>query len=319
MMRRPVGTGSSPKRAARVPIAGLIWVGFLVAAFLLLVDVDPVIWAIAVASSALVLALVLSSNGPPWHPSMDRRDLVAVGALYVTVVGLFLLAFAVFTPERPIGFWLTFGGGVLLGVVVPMAQQVWGRGRGLSSLGITRLHLSEALTLGLILAVAQFAGTVWGHDFGELVDWIPLLAICLVVGFFEAVFFWGFIQTRLEASLGTGPSVGGAALLYATYHLVYGTAADELWLLFGLGVLFAVAYRLVENIFVLWPLVIPLNLYFNVEALNLDLEWVSVAGIAAMGVVMTAAAVWVNRHARRRNTEISWLASPGSSAPHGHG
>ena len=318
MMRRPVDTGSSPKRASRVPIAGFLWVGFLVGAFLLLVEVDPVIWAIAVASSALVLALVLSSNGPPWHPSIDRPDLVAVGLLYVAVVGLFLLAFGVFTPDQPVGFWLTFGAAVMLGVVGPIAQQVWSRGRGLSSLGITRLHLPEALTLGLILAVAQFAGTVWGHAFGALVDWIPLLTISLVVGFFEAVFFFGFIETRLEASLGTGPSVGGAALLYAIYHLVYGVGADALWLLIGLGVLYAVAYRLVENIFVLWPLVIPLNLYFNVEALNMDLRWVYVAGIAAMGVVMTAVAVWANRHNRRRNAEMSWLA-PGTSAPHGSG
>jgi CAAX protease family protein len=36
----------------------------------------------------------------------------------------------------------------------------------------------------------------------------------LVVGFFEAVFFRGFVQNRLVASFGTVRGVGGAAVLY---------------------------------------------------------------------------------------------------------
>ncbi|HXV71354.1 MAG TPA: CPBP family glutamic-type intramembrane protease [Acidimicrobiia bacterium] len=312
MMRRPVGTGSRPKRASRIPISGFIWVGFLVAS-LLLMYIDPVIWAIGVTASAAILALVLSSSGPPWHPSIDRRDLIAVALFYGGVVGLFRVAFVVFTPDRPVGFWLTVGAGMLLGVVGPISQQVGGRRRGLSSLGITRHHLAEALTLGLILAIAQFGAMIWGHQFGELVDWMPLLAFSLVVGFFEVFFFRGFIQTRLEASLGTGPSVAGAAVLYAIYHLGYGVGPEELWLLFGLGLVYAVAYRLVENIFVLWPVVTPLNLFFNVEAIDIDLPWSSMVTIAAIGVTMIAATLWAHRHIKRRYASLVPAPSPGTS------
>jgi len=272
-------------------------------------DIDPVIWAIGVTASAAILALVLSSNGPPWHPSIDRRDVIAVALFYGGVVGLLRLAFVVFTPDRPVGFWLTFGAGILLGVVGPIVQQVWTRRRGLSSLGITRLHLPEALTLGLILAIAQFAGMIWGHELGEFTDWAPLLGISLVVGFFEVFFFRGFVQTRLEASLGTGPSVGGVAVLYAIYHLGYGVEPAGLWLLFGLGIVYAIAYRLVENIFVLWPLVTPLNLFFNVEAVDVDLQWSSVATIAAIGVAMIAVTLWANRHIKGRYATLAPVPS----------
>lgn len=54
------------------------------------------------------------------------------------------------------------------------------------------------------------------------VDWVPLLVMALTVGVFESVFFRGFIQGRLEAALGAGPAVFGAAAMYAVYHVGYG-------------------------------------------------------------------------------------------------
>lgn len=43
------------------------------------------------------------------------------------------------------------------------------------------------------------------------------------------------------------------------YHVGYGMGGDEMVFLFGLGVVYAVAYRLSENVLVLWPLLIPLG------------------------------------------------------------
>lgn len=298
MIRHPIQSGSSSKRPSGIAVPGFIWVAFLVISLLLL-DIDPVVWTIVVTSSAVVLAVVLSSGGPRWHPSVDVRDLFAVGVFYLVVVGLFRVAFAV-TPNRPLGFWLAFTLGLLIGVLGPFLQQIWGRKRGLSSLGISRHHLSEALTLGLILALVQFAGTLWGYRFAELVDWVPLVAISVVIGFFEVVFFRGFVQTRLEASIGTGPGVAGAAVLYSLYHWAYGVGLEDLWLLFGLGIVYGIAYRLVENIFVLWPLVTPLNVFFNLEAVDIDMPWAAVAGFAVMGILMGGFVWWAHRHTRRR-------------------
>ena len=75
--------------------------------------------------------------------------------------------------------------------------------------------------------------------------------------------FRGFIQKRLEASFGTAPGLAGAALLYGLYHVGYGMGVGEIWFLVGLGVVYAVAFRLAENVLVLWPLLTPVGSFFN--------------------------------------------------------
>ena len=154
-----------------------------------------------------------------------------------------------------------------------------------------------------MLAGVQFAMTLWGYELPEPVDWVPLLVMSLMVGFFEAVFFRGFIQGRLEASFGPGLAVLGAAVLYSLYHVGYGMPGDELVFLFGLGVVYAIAFRLVSNILVLWPLLTPLGAFYNnVEAGDIDLPWASIAGFADVAVVM-AVAVWFTARHRRRALE----------------
>ena len=51
----------------------------------------------------------------------------------------------------------------------------------------------------------------------------------------------------------------GAAALYALYHVGYGMMGREMIFLFGLGVTYAIAYRLVQNVLVLWPLLMGPN------------------------------------------------------------
>ena len=123
----------------------------------------------------------------------------------------------------------------------------------------------------------------------------------LTVGLFEAVFFRGFMQGRLQASLGSGPAVAGAASLYALYHVGYGMGAGELVFLFGLGVVYAVAYRLAENVLVLWPLLTPLGTWFNnMEAGDIQLPSASIAGFVNVLAVM-ALVIWLAyRHQHHR-------------------
>jgi hypothetical protein len=91
-----------------------------------------------------------------------------------------------------------------------------------------------------------------------------------------------------------------AAALYALYHVGYGMGAAEMVFLFGLGVVYAIAYRLVGNILVLWPLLTPLGALFNsLEAGDIVLPWASIAGFADVLAVM-AGVVWLaHRHQRR--------------------
>ena len=81
---------------------------------------------------------------------------------------------------------------------------------------------------------------------------------------------------------------------------------EEMWFLLGLGVVYAVVFRLVGNVLVLWPLLTPLGAFFNnLEAGEIELPWASIAGFADVGMIM-AAAVWVaHRRIRKRRTPIA--------------
>ena len=73
---------------------------------------------------------------------------------------------------------------------------------------------------------------------------------------------------------------------------------------FGLGVVYAIAFRLTGSVLVLWPLLTPLGaLYANLEAGDIELPWASIAGFVDVAVVM-AVLVWLaHRHQRRRGDE----------------
>ncbi|HEX6197620.1 MAG TPA: hypothetical protein VFZ37_17010, partial [Jiangellaceae bacterium] len=80
----------------------------------------------------------------------------------------------------------------------------------------------------------------------------------------------------------------------------YGMSATEIVFLFGLGVLYAIAYRLVNNILVLWPLLTPIGAFFNnLEAGDIELPWASIAGFVDVLAVM-AVIIWLAaRHERK--------------------
>jgi membrane protease YdiL (CAAX protease family) len=128
----------------------------------------------------------------------------------------------------------------------------------------------------------------------------------VTVGLFEAVFFRGFVQTRLEHSFGTAPGIAGAAVLYGLYHVGYGMGIDEIGFLVGLGVVYAVVFRLVPNVLVLWPLLTPVGSFFNnLEAGDIELPWASIAGFADVLVVMAVVIWFARRHIRKRRVPVS--------------
>jgi uncharacterized protein len=275
------------------------WTTWVVLAFLLLPVGDGLTYFAAIALSATLLALVPGAL-PRVRRTRDAEDLLAVAVLYLAIVVLMRLAFVVFTDERVLGLFLAFAGALVLGVVGPVYYTVWRRGRPLADLGLRRDNLRPAIALALLFGGVQFALTLWGYELPAAVDWVPLLCMSLVVGAFEAIFFRGFIQTRLERQFGTAPGIGGAALLYGAYHLGYGMGAEEMLFLVGLGVVYAVAFSLARNLLVLWPLLTPLgSFYANVEAGDIELPWASIAGFADVLGLM-ALALWLAwRHERK--------------------
>jgi hypothetical protein len=275
--------------------------------------VESRLYGVIIPVSAAAIVVVtgsLARRSVLFRVTIDRADMVAVAVLYAAVVALFRLGFGVFTTENTLGMFLSFATALVLGVAGPIAYTVWIRQRPLRSLGIGLHQLRTTAALALVFGGVQFAFTLWGYDLPRPVDWVPLLVMALTVGVFESVFFRGFVQGRLEASLGVGPAVAVASVLYALYHVGYGMTADEMLFLFGLGVVYAIAYRLTENVLVLWPLLTPLGSFFaQLEAGDLagELPWAAIAGFADVLGLM-ALALWLAiRRERRRSTQPNVL------------
>jgi uncharacterized protein len=286
-----------------------VWTAFAVVALLSMDLLDLTVYGVVIPVAAVLVAWMTTRFGPPgpsiaWmRLNVDRADVIAIVALYVVTVGLFRLAFGVFGTDRVAGLFLSFAAALLVGVAGSVVYTTWIRRRPLASIGIGSRNLRSTVGLALLLAAVQFSITLWGYDLPEPIDWVPLLVMAFTVGLFEAIFFRGFVQGRLEASFGVAPAVLGAAALYSLYHVGYGMDADEMVFLFGLGVVYAIAYRLTENVLVLWPLLIPMgSFYAQLDAGDLvgDLPWASIAGFGDVLVVMAFVIWFANRSERRR-------------------
>ena len=289
-------------------LLGIVWAAFVVIGLLLMGIVGDTAYGATFAAIALVVCLVCLMSrrvreALPWmRGRVDRRDLAAVAGVYLVVVALFRLAFAGFTTDNTLGMFLSFGSGLTLGVAGPVIYTVWLRRRPLASLGIGLRGWRAVVVPALLFASVQFAITLWGYDLPRPVDWVPLLSMSLTVGLFESIFFRGFVQGRLKASFGTAPAVVGAAMLYALYHVGYGMGVEEITFLFGLGLVYAVAYRISTNMLVLWPLLTPLGSFFaQLESGELtgELPWAAIAGFADV-IGLMAAVIWFAHRRERR-------------------
>jgi membrane protease YdiL (CAAX protease family) len=276
-----------------------LWVIWVVLALVSLEFLNLTVYGVVIPLSGLALAAIIGPK-PLQTVSTDTRDVLAVALLYLAVVALFRVAFTVFGTGNVAGLFLTFAAGMLVGFGGPLVYTVWLRRRPLSDLGLRLDNWRTTAVLAVCFAAVQYALTLFGYSYPAAQDWVPLLVMSLTVGAFEAVFFRGFVQTRLCASFGTVPGITGAAALYGLYHVGYGMGGAEMVFLFGLGVVYAAAFALVRNVLVLWPLLTPLGAFFNnLNSGDISLPWASIAGfadvLAVMGVLVWLAA----RHQRR--------------------
>ena len=214
-----------------------------------------------------------SATGFRWQPG--RETLLAVFS-YVLVVAALFLAFQVFTTARVAANFITFGPLSLatLGVALPVFYTVLVRKKSLQELGLTTRFLLPSLALGLLLGWDTYRYTIVTLNLTFSRALVPLLAMTLAVGFFEAVFFRGWLQLRFEAAFGVVPGLLLAALCYSVYHVGYGMGVQEMLFLFGLGLTFGAFFRLTKNVFVLWPFYTPVgSLYTNLgEGLTMPFE-----------------------------------------------
>lgn len=294
--RQPANKGTNSTDHAVAIALDTSWVVVVLMGLVLAKVLSPQTFGWMVPLAALFVVRFEWDSPPPgvrwvvWKP--DIRDLAVIAATFIVVTGGLRVAFAVKPADRGGAMFLTAASALLIGVVGPVVYTVWHRHRSLASLGVTIERGPQTAALSVLFGL-HFLVTRNQQPLPAAGQWIPLLVMSAAVGLFEAVFFFGFAQGRLEESLGTLPAALVSATLYALGHYGYHAAVGDLVAAFGFGALFAIAYRLVRSIFVLWPLLTPVaNFVSNMRQGIVSMPWTSLAAfvdvLLVMAVVMTA-------------------------------
>jgi membrane protease YdiL (CAAX protease family) len=240
-----------------------------------------------------------------WRPN---RDLLAVAVSWLLVTGSLWIATHVVGSTVAGGMAYFFLYGVLaatvFGLGIPLYWTVVVRRRPVSDLGITTRLLGLSLVLQVVLAALQFIPTLSKAQLPPLAEFLPLVALSLAIGFFEAVFWRGWVQLRLEDAFGIIPAILLGALIYAAYHIGYGMPLSEIGFLFLVGVMYAVIFRLTKSIFILWPLLQPTG-----QLVTLVKDGLSLPVLAALGFVEVLALmvllVWLAQRYHRKHSTAS--------------
>ena len=241
-----------------------------------------------------------------WQPN---RDLVAIGVSWLLVVAALYTATSIVGQEvwGGMGYFLLYGlvACALCGVGIPLYWTVVVRRRPVSDLGITTRRLWLSLGLQLVFAVVQFLAIRGSLTLPAWDELVPLVALALTVGFFEAVFWRGWVVQRLEDSFGLVPAVLLGSALYALYHIGYGMPTSEMIFLFFIGLMFAVVFLITRNILILWPFFQPMGQLITLVKDQLSLPLVAALGFIEVLAVMLAL-VWLatwyyKRHVGRQS------------------
>jgi len=228
-----------------------------------------------------------------WRPKGET--LAAVVSYLLVVFGLYT-AFQIFTTERVAINFITFGPITLavLGVFIPVIYTTAVRHRTLADIGVTTQRILPSLLLSVLLGLDTYYNTLGNLNVIWNRQLVPLVAMSIAVGLFEAVFFRGWLQLRFEDAFGIVPGLILGALCYSLYHIGYGMEVDELLFLFGLGMTFGAFFRLTKNIFVLWPFYTPIGgLYTNIsDGLQMPFEatygFLLTLGLIALAITIGA-------------------------------
>ena len=235
-----------------------------------------------------------------WKPD---RELLIVLLSWVAVVGTLYTATVVVGSEvwGGIAYFLLYAvlAAGIFGVGVPLYWTVVVRKRQLSDLGITTRGLWLSLVLQIVFAVGQYAVTLAGKPLAGFEQILPLLALSLCIGFFEAVFWRGWVLLRLEEAFGLIPAILLGSVLYAAYHIGYNMPLSEMIFLFFIGLMYAVAFRLTKNVFILWPIFQPMGQFFTLTQEGLKLPLLSGLGFAEVLIGMFVLVWLASRYARK--------------------
>ena len=239
-----------------------------------------------------------------WKPN---KDLAIVALSWLLVVGSLYIATVMVGSEvwGGMAYFALYAvvGATLFGIGIPLYWMVVIRRRPLVDLGITKQWLGLSLILQFIFAALQYTGTLARGELPPFEEFLPLIALALTIGFFEAVFWRGWVLLRLEESFGVIPAILLGSALYALYHIGYAMPTSEMIFLFFIGLMFAIVFRLTKNIFILWPVFQPMGQLVTLVKDGLELPLLASLGFFEVLIVMLVlvwlAARYQKKHAHR--------------------
>jgi uncharacterized protein len=222
-----------------------------------------------------------------WRPN---KDLAVVALSWLLVVGALYTATVIVGSDvwGGMAYFALYAviGALLFGIGLPLYWMVIVQRRPLSDLGITTRRLGVSLVLQLVFAALQFMGTLAKAQLPPFEEFLPLIALALCIGFFEAFFWRGWVLLRLEESFGVIPAILLGSALYSAYHIGYGMPSSEMIFLFFIGIMFAVAFRLTKNIFILYPIFQPMGQLVTLIKDGLKLPLLASLGFIEVLIVM---------------------------------
>jgi hypothetical protein len=182
------------------------------------------------------------------------------------------------------------------------------RKRTLADLGITSRLLGLSLGLQLAFGALQYTGTLARTALPPVLELMPLVALSIAIGLFEAIFWRGWVLLRLEDAFGLIPAILLGSVLYAAYHIGYGMPTSEMVFLFFIGILYAVTFRITRSVFLLWPFFQPMG-----QLVTLIRDRLSLPPIAALGffeaLILMGVVIWLGW--REQNKRARPAGQPG--------
>jgi membrane protease YdiL (CAAX protease family) len=244
-----------------------------------------------------------------WKPG---KDLVAVGVSWVLVVASLYTATVIVGAETGGGipYFLLYAivTATLFGIGLPVYWMVFKQKRPISDLGITTKNLVLSLILQVIFAILVLPGGFADLEIPSFTELLPLICLGLTIGFFEAIFWRGWVLQRLEEAFGFIPAVLIGSALYAAYHIGYDMPLDEMLFLFFIGLMYAIAFRMTGSIFILWPVFQPGGQLITLVKEGLTLPLLASLGFLEVFIVMVVL-LWLSTRYLRKHNQKTRIAT----------
>jgi len=236
-----------------------------------------------------------------WKPTIN---LLAVAISWILVVGALYAATNIIGAQILVGmgYFLTYAvlAALIFGFCFPILWMFFIRKRSIQAVGITSRNLGWSIAIQLIATAVQAVLARNSLYIPKLSAFVPLLSLSLCIGLFEAVFWRGWVQLRIEEAFGTIPGILLGSILYALYHIGYGMPWSEIGFLFFIGLMFAVIFRITCNVFILWPIFQPFGQLMTLTKDKLELPLIATVGFVEVLLAMIVIAIVVNRIAKKR-------------------